>query len=84
LIVLGGDNFQGRVREAARINVLCEPPHVLVSDAPWFAARLEQAGIPQARIMVDAKSRTTRQQMQIVDGYVRGKAPRSYCRRSRR
>ena len=77
LIVLGGDNFNGRIREAVRITSLCAPQHVLVSDEPWFARRLVQAGIPQSRVAIDPNSRTTLQQMQMVEEYVQGKPPRS-------
>src|SRR5262245_34154624 len=77
LIVLGGDNFHGRIREALRVTSLCAPTHVLVSDQLWFAKRLIREGIPEMRIKADTMSRTTREQLQMVETYARGKPERS-------
>ncbi|HEY7188843.1 MAG TPA: YdcF family protein [Vicinamibacterales bacterium] len=76
LIVLGGDNFRGRLREALRITSLCAPPHVLVSDQLWFAKRLVREGIPETRMKVDTMSRTTLEQLRMVKTYARGKPER--------
>jgi uncharacterized SAM-binding protein YcdF (DUF218 family) len=77
LIVLGGDNYHGRVREALRITSVCSPTHVLVSDQLWFAKRLVREGIPETRIRVDTMSKTTLEQLQMVETYARGKPDRS-------
>ena len=46
LIVFGGDNSVGRVRETLRLWRTHAPAVVIVSGEPWFVERLTEAGIP--------------------------------------
>jgi len=70
VIVLGGDNSAGRVREAARVYLAWAAPSIIVLGEDWFVDHLREAGIPLSRIRQEAGPATTRAQMEWVRDYI--------------
>jgi uncharacterized SAM-binding protein YcdF (DUF218 family) len=63
LVVLDGDNRRGRVRETKRVFDAVQPRRVIVSGSSWLHDALQEAGVPEDRIVWETRSRTTRQQL---------------------
>ena len=69
VIVLGGDNAVGRVRETVRIHRRYSPDVIVVSGEDWLVERLVEAGVPPDRLRQEAESGTTREQIDFVAEY---------------
>lgn len=63
LIILGGDNTRGRVREAGKIFSAIQPSRVLISGDADLVLQVIAAGVPRNRVMHDPMARTTRDQI---------------------
>jgi uncharacterized SAM-binding protein YcdF (DUF218 family) len=66
LVVLSGDNAVGRAQEAARVYRLVAPSVVVVSGEQWLVDRIKELGIPAARLVLEHRSRNTREQIAEV------------------
>lgn len=66
LVILDGDNAAGRARTAARIYASASPSLVVISGDQWLADRVAELGIPPARLVVESRSRNTREQIAEV------------------
>ena len=66
LVVLDGDNRQGRIREAGIVFRVVSPHVVWVLGDAGLVALLEDAGIPSARLTIESETSTTREQMTRV------------------
>jgi len=77
LIVLGGDNEEGRVAEAVDAWQALKPDVVLVLGDEMLARRLNGAGIPAARIRRNDAPATTRAQMEWVAAELRARPVRA-------
>ena len=73
LIVLGGDNEDGRVAEALDVWQALKPDAILLLGDARLARRLEGAGIPAARIQQNDAPATTRAQMEWVAAELRAR-----------
>jgi uncharacterized SAM-binding protein YcdF (DUF218 family) len=71
LVVLHGDNAQGRVREATRVFETIAPPIVVVCGSGKFLQAIIDAGIPQSRILHDPSSMTTQKQIASVAEWIK-------------
>jgi uncharacterized SAM-binding protein YcdF (DUF218 family) len=71
LIVLGGDNEDGRVAETLDAWRVSKPDVVLILGDALLARRLEDAGIPAARIRQNDAPPTTRAQMEWIAAELR-------------
>ena len=71
LIVLGGDNENGRVAETLDVWRALKPEVVLVLGAALLGRRLEDAGIPRDRIRLNDEPATTRAQMESIAAELR-------------
>jgi uncharacterized SAM-binding protein YcdF (DUF218 family) len=71
LVVLHGDNAQGRVREATRVFETIAPPIVVVCGSGKFLQAIVDAGIPQSRILHDSSSTTTQEQIATVAEWIK-------------
>jgi uncharacterized SAM-binding protein YcdF (DUF218 family) len=77
LVIFAGDNADARIAQAARSWRELQPRSVLVSGEQWFVDELIEAGLPPGRMAIDSKSMTTREQVDYLDGYLRGKPARA-------
>jgi len=66
LVVLGGDNVVGRLREARRLFQALGPRLVLVSGPRDFVEAFIREGFPADRVIVERDSSTTREQIIAV------------------
>ena len=66
LVVLDGDNWQGRLREAGTVFAARSPRAVWLLGDPGLVAPAQDAGIPRARIRLDSNASNTREQMTRV------------------
>jgi uncharacterized SAM-binding protein YcdF (DUF218 family) len=72
LVVIDGDNRDGRAREAAAWYRAATPrPEVLVSGSPFIIEPLIEAGIPAGRFQLE-RAPTTRAQVSWMQGLPRG------------
>ena len=69
LVVLSGDNPQGRAQEARRIFYSVAPRCVLVSGEPWFVHEVVAAGVARERVVVDDTATTTREQVEKLSAW---------------
>jgi uncharacterized SAM-binding protein YcdF (DUF218 family) len=67
IVVLGGDNARGRVREALRLYRTARPARIIVSGDRWLVDRLAEAGVPRPHLQRERESRTTLDQMAFVE-----------------
>jgi uncharacterized SAM-binding protein YcdF (DUF218 family) len=63
VIVLGGDNSVGRLREAQRLLSMLSSAAVVVAGDEWIVEHLVEAGVPRERIATEDAARTTRDQI---------------------
>ena len=63
LVVLSGDNPQGRARETRRVLDASNPRCVVVSGGAWFVRMIVAAGVERHRLLVDNTTPTTREQI---------------------
>lgn len=68
LIVLDGDNRNGRARQAAREWSTSRPEVVYVLGSDWLLRALEESGVPSERIKSIGPANTTREQIALVSG----------------
>jgi uncharacterized SAM-binding protein YcdF (DUF218 family) len=66
LIVLDGDNLQGRVDQAARIYKKAAPLNVRVMGDWWTAKSIVESGVPPDKVRRVPNSGTTREQIAIL------------------
>ena len=77
LIVLGGDNENGRVAETLDVWRALKPEVILLLGDGLLGRRLEDAGIPADRIRLNDEPATTRAQMQSIAGELRARPVRA-------
>ena len=70
LVVLDGDNPNGRIREAAAIVRAAHPRIVVVSGRAVLADRLVARGAPLNRLVRETKAGTTREQIAFVGQFI--------------
>ena len=75
LIVLGGDNAVGRVREAQRLLTAMPLATVIVSGSPWIFDALVASRFPRERIRFDGHSANTLEQIMRLAPLIRQAAP---------
>ena len=63
VIVLGGDNPVGRLRQAQRVLSMLSSPAVIVAGDEWIVEQLVETGVPRERITTEDGARTTREQI---------------------
>jgi uncharacterized SAM-binding protein YcdF (DUF218 family) len=83
LIVLGGDNAVGRVREAQRLLQAMPSATVIVSGGPWIFDTLVANGLPRERIRFDGHSANTLEQVIRLAPLIRKEAPHAVIVASR-
>jgi uncharacterized SAM-binding protein YcdF (DUF218 family) len=70
LVVLDGDNLNGRIREAAAIVRAAHPRIVVVSGRPVLADRLVTRAGPLNRLVMETAATTTREQIAFVGQFI--------------
>jgi uncharacterized SAM-binding protein YcdF (DUF218 family) len=75
LIVLGGDNAVGRVRETQRLLEAMPNPLILVSGGPWIYDTLIGSGVPAGRMRFEGRSSNTREQIVHLAPVIRQHSP---------
>jgi hypothetical protein len=70
LVVLDGDNRDGRVRETVTVFSAASPRTVLLVGNLWMLDPLQKAGIPWARLKHEEDPPTTRAQLEYVGDLV--------------
>src|SRR5262245_1241903 len=70
LVVLGGDNAVGRAEETARLYASALPRVVVVSGEQWLVDRIVELGVPADRLVIESRSRNTREQIAEVQRHV--------------
>ena len=76
LVVLHGDNAQGRVREASRLFERIAPPVVVVCGSHKFLEAILDAGIPANRVRHEWMSTTTQEQIATLARWIDGEESR--------
>jgi len=71
VVLFGGDNIRGRVREALRAHAAWPEARVVVFDGDWPLLRLLEGGIPPGQILHDPRPANTLEQMEAVREYLR-------------
>jgi len=71
VVLFGGDNIRGRVREALRAHEAWPDARVIVFDSDWPLVRLLEGGIPAGQILHDPRPANTLEQMEAVRAYLR-------------
>ena len=66
LVVLDGDNMDGRAREAGRVYSMTAPATVWILGGGDLVEHVISAGVPPQKISVDVRDPTTRDQMATV------------------
>jgi len=75
IIVLDGDNPQGRVAATLSLWQELKAAHIVVSGGPWLAEQLTQAGVSPGAITLETGSSTTREQIIWVVEHWQAKLP---------
>jgi uncharacterized SAM-binding protein YcdF (DUF218 family) len=70
LVVLDGDNPDGRIREAAAIVRAAHPRIVVVSGPSVLADRLAAEGVPLNRLVMETEAGTTREQIAFAGQFI--------------